>query len=727
MTSADQEFIESKVPAEHAERIAERVKRRLPSVRAREMAMASAAMSGVALGMWIVASLSDFQYGLTTVAIILTLATSALAAVASRDFHSLSEAIRSLKTENERMADNLWEASENEERASDLFDQMGDLVVVFDARRNISDANLNFAAALGLRMDEIIGKPLASLGIEVTRGRTRPITTPQEISINGRWYSWIEFRSPGAKLEKPLFRAVARDIHQHKEGERLLVEARQRAEAANEAKSQFLATVSHEIRTPLNGITGMTRLLSDTPLTGEQKTYVEAVSTSGQALVTLIEDLLDFSKIEAGRLDLRPERVAVRPFAESIVELMSARAHHKGVGIGLWVAQDVQEELVTDPDRLRQALLNLLGNAVKFTDAGGVSLEIMRLAGELRFTVRDNGPGIAAADHDRIFGEFEQADAGKTRRHGGAGLGLAITRRIVTALGGSVSVDSRPGEGAAFSIHLPDFSPARTGIKKPMAGKTAHVAMTSMLEAATVSQMLESLGARVTLHADLPSLSKSESLADVLLMDVRTVKALEGQSKFPPAAKRRIILIEPGERGLMPELLAKGFETYLVRPVRQKTLMRALAGTVANQIKVPQQTNPADLKPVNRALSILVAEDNEINALLVRSALTRAGHTVTVVGDGKSAVDEILSGISAHDIVLMDLHMPIMDGLDAIAAIRLGEDERGMKPVPVLALTADGQDEVERTVRSVGGNGFLVKPVDPARLVGLVEETAAAA
>ena len=724
MTKSDQEYLENPLPAEHAARIRERMKHRRPSGRASEMAMAAAAMSGVSLGFWILAAMSEFQESISTLAIILTLATGTLAAVASREFRSLAQAISLLRRENELMSDTLWEASEHDERTANLFDQLGDLVVVFDARRNIADANLNFCTAVGLGLDEIIGKPLGSLGIEINRARTSPTSTPQEVNINGRWYSWIELRSPAAKFEKPMFRAVARDIHQHKEGERLLVEARQRAEAANEAKSQFLATVSHEIRTPLNGISGMNRLLADTPLTSEQKTYVDAVTTSGQALVTLIEDLLDFSKIEAGRIDLRPESIAVRPFAESLVELIAARAHPKGVGVGLWVAEDVQDNLIVDPGRLRQALLNLLGNAVKFTDAGGVSMEITRTKGILRFTVLDNGPGIDAADHERIFGEFEQADAGKTRRHGGAGLGLAITRRIVSAMGGTIGVESRLGEGAAFTIELPDFTEPANVVAKPLAGMNCAIVMASGLEATALSRMLTGLGAMVRMQPAKPV--GSHAGCDVLLMDVRACRDLEEAGIDVPQAGRRIILIEPGERGVMSEFLAKGFETWLVRPVRQKTLMRALAGSILPESAVSLAPR-TKLTMVNRRLSVLVAEDNEINALLVRSALTRAGHSVTVVGDGKSAVDHILSGDFGHDIVLMDLHMPVMDGLAAIAAIRSGEDERGLKPVPVLALTADGQSEVEKHVRSVGGNGFLVKPIDPDRLVGLVEETAVAA
>jgi signal transduction histidine kinase/CheY-like chemotaxis protein len=667
---------------------------------------------------------------LALVAVVLTLATTALTYGASKDFKSLSKALRALHIDNERLADNLWELSESEERASDLFDQLGDLVVLFDARNNISACNQNFANAVGLPKSQIIDGTLLSLGIEVPRERSSPRVAPVDLKIADRWYSWIEIRAtptPGA--HRPLFRAVARDIHQRKESEAQLVVARQKAEAANLAKSQFLATVSHEIRTPLNGINGMSRLLADTALTQEQKTYVEAVTSSSNALMTLIEDLLDFSKIEAGRMDLRPEQVDLRSFTEGLVELVAHRALSKNIGIAVWVAPEVPDVIIADADRLRQSILNLLGNAIKFTQIGGVCLEVTIQNNSIMIGVKDTGRGIEQADIQRIFEQFEQVDGGHTRQHAGVGLGLAITRKLVSAMGGEVFVKSIVGEGSTFFIKLPLIIQQRTNLAYPLAGKTCAVALSSKIEAETLVKIIQSNGGEATVLPDNTVDKNTDRVSPSnLLIDVTTMRLLFAQGANFAAFENRVILIEPSERGGMAEFHKLGFETYLVRPVRQKTLMRLLSGTPLIAA-LPDQSaiNPSSVQRDNKSLSILVAEDNEINALMVKSALVRAGHTVMVVGDGRSAVDELNANPNAHDLVLMDLHMPIMDGLDAIAAIRNREDEHGRKPIPILALTADGQVEVEKAVRSVGGNGYVTKPVDPAHLIGLIEETAAAA
>jgi PAS domain S-box-containing protein len=707
--------------SEHADRIQERVQMLVPSSRARELAMAAAALSGVSLGMWILASSDGFSGALTLVAIVLTLSTTAMTIVASMDFKHLSKAMRALHIDNERMADNLWEISESEERTSDLFDQLGDLVVLFDARNIVSACNQNFATILGMEQSAVTGRTLPSLGIEVSRERSSPAFAPVDLKIAGRWYSWIELRSlPTAGPKQPMFRAVARDIHQRKESETQLVDARQKAEAANLAKSQFLATVSHEIRTPLNGITGMSRLLADTALTAEQKTYVDAVSSSGNALMTLIEDLLDFSKIEAGRMDLRPEEIDLRSFSEGLVELVAHRALSKKIGIAVWVAPEVPDVIIADADRLRQSVLNLLGNAIKFTEKGGVCLEVSIKSKSILIGVRDTGRGIEHQDIERIFEQFEQADGGLTRRHAGVGLGLAITRKLVHAMGGEILVESKTGSGSTFTIQLPDFNPSQTIADHSLSGQDCLLALSSQIEAETLGKIIQSNGGKAVI---LSSDNFEGDNVSSLLVDVATMRMMHLNGHDFTHFKRKVILIEPSERGSMAEFHGLGFETYLVRPVRQKTLVRLLSGKV---LDVPQVLSASTVKNANKSLSILVAEDNEINALMVKSALLRAGHTVMVVGDGRSAVDEINARPDQHDLVLMDLHMPVMDGLDAIAAIRNGEDEHGRKPIPILALTADGQAEVEKSVRSVGGNGYVTKPVDPARLIGLIEETAAA-
>ncbi|MGL4488303.1 MAG: ATP-binding protein, partial [Rhizobiaceae bacterium] len=653
---------------EHLTRIQERNQSRVPSSRSRELAMAAAALSGVSLGIWILASSDNFSPALTLVAIVLTLSTTALAYVASREFKGLSNAIHSLHVDNERMADNLWELSESEERASDLFDQLGDHVVLFDARNVVSACNQNFANAIGKEQSDIIGQSLRSLGIEVPRHRSSPKVAPVDVKIRNRWYSWIEVRSTPTTSGKPyVFRAVARDIHQRKESEALLVEARQKAEAANLAKSQFLATVSHEIRTPLNGIAGMSRLLADTSLTEEQKTYVEAVNSSGNALMTLIEDLLDFSKIEAGRIDLRPEQIDLRGFTESLVELVAHRALSKKIGIAVWVAPQVPTKIIADADRLRQSILNLLGNAIKFTEQGGVSLEVSIKDNSIVLSVRDTGRGIEPDDIERIFEQFEQVDGGSTRRNAGVGLGLAITRKLVTTMGGEVSVTSKVGKGSIFSIQLPLIGPARSGFDTPLSGMNCLVSLGSAIEAETLAKIIRSNGGNAVVVSGSDLMPANDGLTPVsLLIDVRKMRELIATGADFTAFAKRVILIEPGERGSMAEFHQLGFETYLVRPVRQQTLVRVLSGKALNaQPKGKPLIASNTVQSHSKSLSILVAEDNEINALMVKSALIRAGHTVKVVGDGRSAVDEINARPDVHDLVLMDLHMPVMDGLDA--------------------------------------------------------------
>lgn len=682
--------------------------------------MAAAAFAGAALGIWILATTDGFSPVLTSIAVVLTLTTAGLAIIAGCGFHEASDMMKALRHENERMADRLWEASEGEERASGLFEQMGDLVVICDARRTILDANAAFCAAVGKPLTTLKGMTLRAAGVEAQHKASRNAAMPVDVRIGSRWFSWIELPT-ATGLGGKAFRAVARDIHERKAGETQLIEARERAEAANQAKSRFLATVSHEIRTPLNGINGMAKLLADTSLSDEQRTYVQAVTASGAALMDLIEDLLDFSKIETGKFDLRPESIEIRPFCEALAELVAARAHAKGIGIAVHVAAEVAQTIMSDPNRLRQSLLNLLGNAVKFTEIGGVALEVTAAERTIRFSVRDSGKGIGEADLGRIFEEFEQVETGTTRSHGGVGLGLAITRRLVAALGGGITVESEAGAGSVFTISLPSAGLVQQPSKARLGQIRCMIAMASRIEAETLAASIAANGG----SAEVWDLTTQPLPGTVLLLDKKTADRLSDDALR--LFDRRIILIEPGERGSLPAFKTRGCESYLVRPVRGASLVRVLSGKQSSrkpgtQISVDEPSGRSQ----TRKLSVLVAEDNEINALLVKSALTRAGHAVTVVSDGRSAVSEAVKARGLPDVVLMDLHMPVMDGLDAIAAIRTAEDEKGRGHVPILALTADGQAGVETAVRAVGGDGMITKPVDPARLVYLVEEAAAA-
>ncbi|MFJ5370896.1 sensor histidine kinase, partial [Bosea sp. CER48] len=347
--------------------------------------------------------------------------------------------VAALVRETEHLNDRLWGLADSEERYRSLIEAQGDLIVRRDGAR-IVYANRAYAALFGIDEVELVGSrmqlpQLASRPIQLLEGGARSFDECLATYEGERWISWVET----AVLDpdgRTLIQRVGRDISGRIAGEDALVEARARAEAASEAKSRFLATVSHEFRTPLNGILGMADLLSDTGPNAEQATYIAALRISGEALLALVDDILDVAKVEAGKLELIEEPFDVVQLVETVAELVAPRAQAKGIELAAHIAPDVPTRLVGDRDRLRQILLNLVGNAVKFTEAGGVGLSLRFAAEGVEFVVADTGPGIPADRLDDIFGEFEQLEQGGARQ-AGAGLGLAIVRRLAGLMGGT--------------------------------------------------------------------------------------------------------------------------------------------------------------------------------------------------------------------------------------------------------------------------------------------------
>ncbi|HUB84121.1 MAG TPA: ATP-binding protein, partial [Rhizomicrobium sp.] len=567
-----------------------------------------------------------------------------------------------------------------------------------------------------------------------------------------RWIAWEDYaiRDTSGKLIE--VQSVGRDITERKALEDALTEARDKAEAANRAKSGFLATMSHEIRTPMNGVLGMARLLLENEPQPEQKTYIEAIHQSGEALLTLIEEILDFSKIESGTITLEDDEVELRPLIASVVELLGTRAHSKDIEIVAFVEPSVPEVIRCDGVRLRQIITNLVGNAIKFTEKGGVRVNVEPVDGRgrrwLRFEVRDTGVGVPAEKREEIFKEFMQADSSHARKFGGTGLGLAISKKLVIAMGGEIGVDSAPGGGSIFWWEVPVIA-----LREPdsleryqLAGtKVAFITRNPVLREGLIEQLRAGGAEAVSLGLD--PLAASGHDADIILIDAGTenVPALPAH---PDGRARAFVLLPPGARSRLNELKGMGFSGYLIKPIRQTSLFErlrlrdgimttpewpahgdlpparttALPGAepppapprVSPQAPAPARATAGNSAAPRQVRKILLIEDNPINAMLSRELLRRRGFDVSDVASGEAALNTLRE--RDFDVILTDLHMPGLDGLETTQKMRQWEAAEQRPRTPVVALTADADQNIRTACQEAGMDGFLTKPIDPAEL-----------
>ena len=655
--------------------------------------------------------------------------------------------MRKIVLHNEALADRNWELQEAEQRVRSLFEAQGDLIVLRDADGAITFANDAYCELAQTPSDELIGSRatltiLEQGDIALESNGTR-IHDQKIASPNGaRWIAWREGLVRNDAGGPSEMQSVGRDVTDRTETERALTEARDQADAASRAKSRVRAMASHEIRTPLNGIIGMSGLLMDTPLTPEQTSYVKAVKTSGDALLSLIEELLDYSKIEAGKIDLEHRPFALSGLIEDVTELLAPKAQAKGIEIAAYVDERLPLQVIGDAARLRQVLLNLAGNAIKFTATGGVALIVEPgiWPHEISFLVRDTGIGIAPEARERIFREFEQADDRIARSYGGTGLGLSISDRIVKRMGGRIALASTPGAGSTFEASIPlaaGDSEQKLFAAPDLSGQSVMLAAPQSIEVALIARRLQRWGAQTCMVSDaaiaqalLPERSWHAILIDHALGGA-AIETLAEAARIH--ATQRIVMFTPATRQEMQLSAASPFTGYLVKPLRAASLAARLTATP--EVIAPGVADDASAEPVDaptavlrKGLSILVAEDNEINALLMRSLLGRLGHHAVITTNGEQALESWQAARSAgapYDLVLMDIQMPQLDGIETTRRIREFEAGQPGRATPVLALTANTLVEDRYACFEAGMDGFLIKPLDRDKLADALAGLAA--
>ncbi|MEM1317942.1 MAG: ATP-binding protein [Pseudomonadota bacterium] len=593
--------------------------------------------------------------------------------------HTMGEVNAHLANRLEGLEDRSWEIRESEQLHRSVAEAFGDVLIQRDHDGTVRHANATFT-----ELFEVHSNALPSPDTECG---TRDILVPT--AQGERWFAWRDLPARDLQSGTMGIRSVARDVTSRKSHENELAAAAAAAQAASEAKSRFLATISHEVRTPLNGIMGVAQLLERTQLDATQRDHLSILKTSGDTLLTLIEDLLDTARMERGDLQIETGTVDIEQVVEGTAAMMASRAAAKALPIATYVDPALPKSIRSDGGRLRQVLVNLLGNALKFTEQGSVAISARRKgADEWTFSVKDTGPGIAPADRNRIFQPFVQADDASTRAHNGAGLGLAISRHIVVRMGGDIEIESDATGGSIFTVTLP--LQAAGNDQTPVDAST----MVTPVADLSIALNVKPGPAGDALEAMLRASGYVINPASQLCISDRTDEA------------QKDAVIRIGHLGHAEAASHEG--PWLTWPVRRETLQRVLAenifSTDAAAIEMAQPV-AIERRATDGGFDILLAEDNAVNAMIARSLLEGQGHRVTVVENGEQAVAEAVAG--AFDVIFLDRHMPVMDGFDALDTIlQFDPDQR------IVILSADGQQESRDDAAARGAMGYLVKPFD---------------
>ena len=572
--------------------------------------------------------------------------------------------------------------------------------------------------------------------------RAVPGAEPRYVSFSGMPIFSIRGKFMG-------YRGISKDVTARVQAEEALKQSQVAAEAATRAKSQFLANMSHEIRTPMNGVLGMTELLLGTPLNAKQRQFAETARRSGESLLTLINDILDFSKIEAGKLGIEHVDFALRELLEDVTQLLGESAASKGLELVCRVLPDVPVTVNGDPNRLRQIMINLIGNAIKFTERGEVVAEVRATtthAGDrlLSFEVRDTGIGIAHEAQPNIFQAFSQADGSTTRHYGGTGLGLAICRQLVNLMGGDMMLESAPGKGSTFRFTVPyqgvmqdndgEVLPPKASVLRGKRllivddNRACREALQDIAEGRYGMYCSQAEDGIAALSLARQALQRNEAF-DVAVIDVEMPKlggVPLGEVLRRDAALGRmaLILATPLHRaGEADRARAAGFSSAITKPVRQADLLRALlrsfgvdAGAVSQKLGMAAPLPATEPAPVRG--NVLVAEDNPVNQEVIRAVLEDSGCVVTMANNGREVVEAVQRG--RFDLIFMDCQMPVMDGYMATRAIRAleenGQGAHGGGRTPIVALTAHATHADRERCLSAGMDSYVSKPFTQAVL-----------